>query len=274
MQPVAKAERALDLLLHEGSPIAAHFGLVKKDACIYQDLPVLLRAVHVIDEQAKTKPEGLTLTQARVHYTAKAIFSRTFLTIDQMDYPHSRPSTIDQIGEFHFFNTGKPLHQCEACTEALKKEIVNLNRYGGATRAETLKRLTDLAANLTTTLRSDQRFAVDTHFEHLRIEMLKIASLSTSSDARWLSKQLKSTNDFRIACYDVLRDVLAHLPSNEAQTGDHVEPKVGSVPFAQSALAAFLKVYGFVGFEQSIQAGPVLAPSSDEDMDCFDEGAN
>lgn len=274
MQPVAKAERALDLLLHEGSPIAAHFGLVKKDACYYQDLPALLRAVRVIDEQAKSKPEGRTLAQARVEYTAKAIFSRTFLTIDQMAYPHSVPSTLDQVAEFHFFNTGKPLHQCEACTEALKKEIVNLNRYGGATRAETLKRLTDLAANLTTTLRSDQRFAVDTHFEHLRIEMLKIASLSTSSEASWLSKQLKSANDFRIACYDVLRDVLAHLPSNEAQTGDHVEPKVGSVPFSESALATFLKVYGFFGFEQSIQAGPALAPSSDEDMDCFDEGAN
>lgn len=266
--PVAKTERALDILLYEGSPVAEHFQLGVAERCVFEELPKLRKAARVICEAADARQmEGYTVEQKRVEMLAEAIFSQSYLSIDMADYPHMSPQQVNHLSEIHVYSGKGPLYQCESCMAALKKEIVNENRYGKLGGRKIADRLTELAAKIQEHLKSDVQFAFETHVEHLRIEMLKHAVRGDPGLVTDLVMALKDQTSFRLKVWDVVADELAGLPCTQAETGDHVVSNRARVAFKNSAAMSYLSIYGFQGLERYFDREiPSIDPRSDEEV--------
>jgi hypothetical protein len=272
--PVAKSERALDILLYEGSPVAEHFQLGAAERCIYEDLPMLRKAVRVISEAAdKKRDQAGTLEQKRVETLAEAIYHQGFVSVDMRDYNRMDPEQVQHIAELHVFNGKGPLHQCESCMAALKKEVVNENRYGGLGGRKIADRLTALAEQIQKHLQADVKFAFDTHLEHLRVEMLKNAVRGDAMLVNDLVLALKDQVNFRQTVWNVVSEELAGLPNTEAGSGDHVVSNQNTVAFKDSAAMSYLAIYGFRGLEWWFGKGlDSITPPSEEDCSFYTAG--
>lgn len=239
---LAKMDRALDLALFEGSPIAAKLGLSNEEQCYYEWMPDCRKAVRLIT--------ALSTNEERVSALSSAIFDVSYGAFEgQLE--EREFSEIKDISLNHFIMKGTPLHACQACMAALRKEVVDFNRYGVGGSQSKGDRLEKLASSLTQFLRGKNGgnavYGDTTHFNTIREKMIRAIGKLEEEGTYETGRILQGLKSDRLWS-EALQSALSDMEYLEEGASDDQRP--AKVKAQRSAKALYAQIFGLESLKQ------------------------